>query len=77
VAPGLNLKGQCSNQNCNAYRDKKSWIRKGFGTFEIGKEKSFNLCNGCNKKISGMTVTTMGFYKCHLVVEGIKMENEE
>jgi hypothetical protein len=37
VAPGLNLKGRCSNQNCNAFKHQVSWIRKGFAKFSIGE----------------------------------------
>jgi hypothetical protein len=76
VVPGLNLKGRCSNQNCNAFKHQVSWIRKGFGTFEIGRDKCRNVCASCKQKISPLTVKSLGFYKCRVEIVGMKEEND-
>ena len=36
VDKGLNLEAMCTNKKCDAC-DKKTWVRKGFGKFNLGK----------------------------------------
>jgi hypothetical protein len=35
VYPGMNVEGTCNNTKCYAY-NKRVWIQKGFGDFDIG-----------------------------------------
>ena len=72
VYPGLNLKAKCFNPNCSAAKHphNTSWIKKGMGTFDIGKEMSKNVCKSCKQKIPAKNVTSIGFSKARLIING-------
>ena len=73
VSAGLNLKGKCSNKNCKANtQSQRSWIRKGFGVFDLGEARFYNKCQACNSPINGKTITSLGFTKAKVRIKGIR-----
>jgi len=72
VYPGVNLKGMCSNSKCIAF-NKPTWIKCGFGTFNIGKIRSKSLCPCCKERINSKTIMTFGFTRAEISVEGLKL----
>ena len=59
VLPGVNLRGNCSNQLCKGKDG--SWYSLGFGTFNINAEVAKGKCRQCGQKITTKTVVTLGF----------------
>lgn len=49
VIPGLNFKGKCKNNNClsNTNKTYQTWIRKGFGNFDMSEDRFENKCVAC------------------------------
>lgn len=76
VRDGLNLKGKCLNKDCIAY-EKPVWISKGYGTFNIAKERFFNKCTCCNQKINSDTIKSLGYMMCKITLEGGKADTSE
>lgn len=77
VAPGLNLKGMCDNEKCPAFTSKKTWIRKGFGNFDINKERFGNFCAACKSAIKAKSIKSLGYTRCTISVKGMKYEGED
>ena len=48
VRKGLNLEAVCKNKKCEAF-DKKAWVQKGFGHFNIAKEVHKCKCPLCGQ----------------------------
>jgi len=77
VHRGFNLKGRCNNENCLAYKHERSWVPKGYGTFDLGKERFKNKCQGCGSIIKGSSFKTFGFRYAEVHIEGTKIEGEK
>ncbi len=73
--PGLNLRGRCYNLKCHAYQ-KKVWIKKGFGDFNIMQEILNCSCPSCEKAVPYETITTIIFFKAKATAEGQISENK-
>jgi hypothetical protein len=67
ICPGLNLEAICSNKSCLAY-DKKVWIQKGFGMFNMGKEINICICPLC--KFKTLPATNIGYYLTYIKIDG-------
>lgn len=65
VYPGVNLKGKCSNNKCIAF-NKTTWVKFGFGNFNIGKIRSKSFCPCCKQKIDPKTIITFGFTRAEI-----------
>ena len=73
--PGLNLKGMCWNLKCCAYQ-KKTWIKKGFGDFNIMQEILNCKCPDCEKNVPPEAIKALAFFKTKAKVEGEMSENK-
>jgi hypothetical protein len=69
VHPGLSLIGTCANKVCKAF-EKKVYVRKGMGTFNMAEECSEATCSGCQKPFE-KEVTNCGFYECLYTIKGM------
>jgi hypothetical protein len=76
VVPGLNLKGMCQTPGCKA-NGQKTWVRLGFGTFDIGKAKHNSLCPCCQKKVNPKTILTLGYRNTHIEFEGAREKGDD
>ena len=76
LVKGLNLEGICKNPSCKAY-NKKVWVQKGFGTFNMAREIAKARCPmaDCQKKVQ--EVDQCGFFYCKYEIEGMTVHNEE
>ena len=75
VVPGLSLKGKCQNPQCIA-NGKRTWIRLGYGTFDIGKAKHKSFCPCCKQKVNAKTILTLGYRNAEIVMEGVKLKGD-
>lgn len=73
ITQGLNLQGRCTNQSCEAGKNKDYvWIQKGIGKFNIAME-IFAKCPECSeKKLEGGQANNLGFWNCTYDMLGVK-----
>lgn len=71
LVAGLNLEGQCSNQDC---RISNRWIviPLGFGTFSLNKTCAETPCPECKKDIPPTSVNSIIISSCMYQIEGRK-----
>lgn len=69
--PGLNLVGACKNQNCDATYKHQVMAPKGFGKFELLKERRTTRCPCCNAKLTN--ISSCAFSYCKYLIEGEKV----
>lgn len=67
VTRGLNLKGICENEKCDAF-DKKVWINLGLQPFTQGSLLRGFKCPCCDGNIE--KIINVGFYNCKYTIEG-------
>ena len=73
VRKGLNLEAVCKNKKCEAF-DKKAWVQKGFGKFNIAKEVHKCKCPLCGQ--GTQKAVNIGYFETAIIVEG-KIKNGE
>jgi hypothetical protein len=71
------MKGKCNNTNCGAFQQKVSWVQKGYGTFEMSKDRFNNKCQSCSSKISSTSIKTFGFLNAKIKIEGCMYDGNE
>ncbi len=76
VCKGLNFQGECTNKVCAAYK-KVIYIQKGFGTFNIPKEKSKCECPNCKVKVDFKKILNLGFWDCSYTIDGKQIKPKE
>lgn len=76
LTKGLNLEGICTNPQCDAH-NKKVWVQKGFGKFNIAKEFTRSFCPmpNCKKKVK--EIEQCGFFYCKYVIEGETVDEQK
>ena len=76
VYAGVNFKGRCDNPECKAHK-KRVWIPKGFGVFNMSKDRFKNKCPECEKVIDAKSIDNFGYRKAKIVVEGMRCDGED
>lgn len=75
VAPGLNLKGVCKNDQCAA-SNQTVWIQRGISSyFNMNRECETAPCPQCKEFVTD--VNNCGFYRCIFSVYGVTEEGKE
>lgn len=69
------MKGVCSNNNCS-YFSKEVWVSKGYGKFDILKEKCVSTCPHCQKLMNVDAIKTLGFSKARLLGTGMVLNKK-
>ncbi len=69
IAPGLNLRGTCTNIDCEAFKE-AVWIQKGMNVFHMDKESIMSTCPSCHQIASD--INNAGFYRCLFSIQGTK-----
>jgi hypothetical protein len=73
IGKGFNLEGVCKNKGCKAY-NKKVWIVKGYGKFNMNMEVYESKCPIC--KFICEDVVNMGLFQALCSSKG-KVKGEE
>lgn len=78
IVPGLNIKSYCYNKSCTANKceSKESWVRKGYGKYDIGMERYRGKCHSCGKQMDPNHIKTIGFTMAKIKVVGMKIVNK-
>jgi hypothetical protein len=75
VGHGLNLEGECRNQNCRVF-EKNVWVQLGYGKFHINQEVYNTSCPICKVELPSETVLSLGYTRAIIKAEG-KVEGEK
>jgi hypothetical protein len=75
VHRGLNLKGRCQNFHCPG--KKRIWVKLGYGTFDISRERFKKLCPSCGTPVKSETFNNIGFKYANLIITGMIIDNGE
>ncbi|MBA3238297.1 MAG: hypothetical protein H0T62_08140 [Parachlamydiaceae bacterium] len=74
VAAGLNFRGTCSTQGCDAFNN-VIWIQKGMGTFNVCEEVYMVVCPICKKTAD--KVDNLGFFNCIYSITGFQVKPDK
>jgi hypothetical protein len=68
------LQGKCLNQSCIAF-EKRVWIQKKYGVFDIGYERDNAYCPCCNQEASD--VNTLGYMRAKVTFDGKRLIDQQ
>lgn len=74
IHPGLNLKGICTNEECEAFSN-EVWIPQKFGSFNLLEIRKNSFCPCCQNFV--LEVTNCGFYQCIFSLNGKTKSNQK
>ena len=78
VTAGVNFKGKCTNNNCKAnYQSDLSWVRKGFGEFDMHLARFSNRCQSCDQPINPKSIKTLGITRAKMTITGKVEKNDD
>jgi hypothetical protein len=78
VYPGLNIEGECDNEDCEAKKNHEGiiYIKGGMESFNIGELKRESCCPNCNQKISAAKINNLVFWDCNYKISGYRADND-